>query len=327
MNTRKRLSFALLTVLLIVGLIEGALHIGGYGSAQPPDILGWRMHLNAQNHSLTDPQNDNTFVVNTNSDGLRTSIQRDKPPQLMRVAIMGDSTVFGWGVDDPDTMGVQLQEKLKASNPMGKDEVEVLNAGQPGYSTVQVFKIFEDTVQHYKPDWTIVFPSFHDDRPALVSDWEMLRHIKWSRVLGVFLARHSKIYHYLYRTFKGPISNDVSEDGFQSDIVRVNAQERSEVIRSMETLANQWGGRVMLAAMIFGKDIQRDKRVAKDYPMWNWMKEFSKVNPSISILDLRLCCHGGTQSYTIPGDPGHLNAIGNEKMAECIAEQWHPNRD
>ncbi|MEC8379449.1 MAG: SGNH/GDSL hydrolase family protein [Myxococcota bacterium] len=311
----------------MVVLLEGGLRIVGDDSDQLADILGWRMQLNAQNLSLTDPQNNNTFVVNTNSDGLRTAIQRDKPPQLMRIAIMGDSTVFGWGVDDSDTMAVRLQDKFNAENPMGKDEVEVINAAQPGYSTVQVFKIFEDTVQHYKPDWTIVFPSFHDDRPALVSDWEMLRHIKWSRYLSVFLSRYSRTYTFLHTKLNGPITDDVSSDMSHRGIVRVNGSERTEVVLAMQKMATQWNGRVMLAAMLFGKDVQQDKDVAEEYALWHWMQSVTQKHPDIPLLDLRLCCHGGQQPFTIAGDSGHLNARGNDKVAECIAAKWHPNKD
>ena len=144
--------------------------------------------------------------------------------------------------------------------------------------------------------------------------------------MAVFLAQYSRIYHALYQFFKGPIETDISESGVTDGIIRVNDDERTEVILSIKNRAQQWGGKVMLAGMLFGDDIQKNALLAEDYPMWNWMQSFHDSHPDIPILDLRLCCHGGTASYTIPGDPGHLNPQGNERMAECIAQKWHPNK-
>ena len=59
------------------------------------------------------------------------------------MALLGDSTVFGWGVDDGQTVADGLAAALPG--------VEVLNAGQPGYSTVQAARLLE-VVAAWRPE-------------------------------------------------------------------------------------------------------------------------------------------------------------------------------
>lgn len=325
-NSKRKALLSIVMVLLLLGVAELGLLLWGVGPAHPPDIIGWRMPLNAVKHAITDQQNQNTFFVSTNSEGLRTNVKPEKPTNLVRIVLTGDSTVFGWGVSDQETLAVYLQEELRSKNPRGMDEIEVINTAQPGYSSAQVFKIFEETIRHYKPDWILAFPPFHDDRPALVSDWEALNQVRWTRVLGVLLARYSRIYHILYTTIKGPIRTDVTGEYEHTGTQRVSDAERTEIYTRIQSMAEEWGGRVILAAMIFGEDIQLNPRFGDDYPMWQWMKRTGEQYPEIPVIDLRYCCVNPETSYTIPGDPGHLNPLGNQRVASCIAEQWHPNK-
>ena len=114
-------------------------------------------------------------------------------------------------------------------------------------------------------------------------------------------------------------------DGPRQTSVRVSDLERTEIYSGMQEIANRWNAQVMIVAMRFGPDIEKNPKAADEYPMWRWMQQFEKDQPTIPVLDIRHCCADSAQSYTIPGDPGHLNPIGNERVANCIAEQWHPN--
>ena len=51
-----------------------------------------------------------------------------RPDGATRIAVLGDSMTFGWGVEDGETYPAQLEEILQA----GGGRVEVINAGFPG---------------------------------------------------------------------------------------------------------------------------------------------------------------------------------------------------
>lgn len=120
----------MLTELLLMGL--------GYGPAYKPDVIGWRMTMNLANHMMTDQTNQNQFIVNTNEDGFRTKISVNKPTGLTRLAILGYSTVFGWGVSDDESLAVQFEQILQKNISPCDNLIEVLIAAQPGYSSVQL---------------------------------------------------------------------------------------------------------------------------------------------------------------------------------------------
>lgn len=72
-------------------------------------------------------------VVSTNDDGLREgTITRPKPPGVLRVVLLGDSYVFGWGVDANRRVGRLLQQHLRRELP-GR-EVEVLTVAVPSWN-------------------------------------------------------------------------------------------------------------------------------------------------------------------------------------------------
>jgi hypothetical protein len=90
----------------------------------------------------------------TNSVGIRDerefSVQKTKP----RILILGDSFVFGTGLDQDDLIGRRLQEMLP--------EYEVISAGTVGYSSTQYLQYYEQYMAVYDPD-IVVFAVYLND--------------------------------------------------------------------------------------------------------------------------------------------------------------------
>lgn len=93
--------------------------------------------------------------VRTNSEGLRAAAayRRPKPPGVFRILLLGDSQAFGWGVDEADTLGAQLAASLRGT---GEVEIEVVNAGVPGYNAAQESAWLRARGLAYEPDCVVV---------------------------------------------------------------------------------------------------------------------------------------------------------------------------
>lgn len=253
-----------------------------------------------------------SFVVSTNIDGLRSHATRARSPGVARVMLAGDSTVFGWGVDDGGTVADGLAAGLRARG-LG---VEVINAGQPGYSTSQVERFFSTVGQLYQPDLLVVFIPMHDDNRVLVSDREVLEGASGLGAIRVGLAQHSRLYQALRQAIF-PLSGEAAlvpgvHESAEPRVPRVSDRERDE---NMDRLRAALGkGRLAVGHLPFKGDLD-----GEDPPRFSiqWARDYEAATGT-PVLDLRSCCKGVAQ--TLPNDPGHLTAAGNVAVGEAAAE-------
>jgi lysophospholipase L1-like esterase len=75
------------------------------------------------------------------------------PPRgVTRIAVLGDSFVFGWGVEARESFPAQLESVMRSR---GRD-VEVINAGIPGHSMGEKAIWYRDAVARFRPSVVIV---------------------------------------------------------------------------------------------------------------------------------------------------------------------------
>ena len=99
-------------------------------------------------------------TISTNSEGFRDyEYPIEKPENTYRIAMIGDSVTFGWGVNLKDTYAKQLENKLKSRSDY---KYEVLNFGIPGYYTDQELNLVKKNVLTYNPDMIILTYVFND---------------------------------------------------------------------------------------------------------------------------------------------------------------------
>src|SRR5579883_3140779 len=98
----------------------------------------------------------------------------EKPAGTFRIACVGDSYTFGWGVNVEDSFPKQLEQSLGKKRP-----VEVLNFGVMGYNADQCRVTLEQVALKYQPDlviysfyWDDLLPVRHDPKtsPAAIKD-------------------------------------------------------------------------------------------------------------------------------------------------------------
>lgn len=106
------------------------------------------------------PKLDGTFrgrPVRTNAFGMRgpdTTLR--KPPHTFRIAGLGDSHMFGWGVAQDETYMHLLDERLRASAAPGGRRIELLNFAVPGYNTVMEVATYEHRAMAFQPDLVLL---------------------------------------------------------------------------------------------------------------------------------------------------------------------------
>jgi len=118
--------------------------------------------------------------VRTNSHGMRNqACSLEKPDGVLRIAGLGDSVMFGWGVGEKDTY-LRLLERRLATVVSGGRKIEVLNFAVPGYNSAMEVAAFREKVLDFSPDLVILhfvrndfgLPRFMIEAPDL---WSLRR--------------------------------------------------------------------------------------------------------------------------------------------------------
>ena len=144
-------------------MVEAGLRVVGYGILSPTDsvfqffqydpVCSWRNRPGAEGDFR---MVDSVSHVKINSHGLRSDknypyAKGDKP----RIAIMGDSFTWGYGVNNGKTFSDILERDYQG-------RVEVLNAGVCGYGTDQELLLYENEIRKYHPDVVIIVMNLTD---------------------------------------------------------------------------------------------------------------------------------------------------------------------
>jgi lysophospholipase L1-like esterase len=105
-------------------------------------------------------------AVQTNSAGmLGREYSRQKPPDTIRIALVGDSVVFGIGVGMEDNTASSLERVLNQTSSAKK--YEVLNFGVPSYNTEQEREVVKSKVLGFEPDLILLVFVSNDLDPTL----------------------------------------------------------------------------------------------------------------------------------------------------------------
>ncbi len=127
----------------------------------------------------------------TNSFGFRgPEWQLAKTPGTLRIALIGDSFAFGFGVEFDQTYGEQLANRLRA---LTDRPVEVLNFGVPGFNTVTELAVLRTCAFPFAPDLVLTLLVSNDHESSLLVDADgYLQHSGDTRVESQFTPRRSR---------------------------------------------------------------------------------------------------------------------------------------
>jgi lysophospholipase L1-like esterase len=163
----RKLSAKLLLILfgfLLGGILaEIALRVAGYsypefysldqsrGYALRPGAEGWY-------------RKEGEAYVRINSDGLRDQEHSlTKPPDTIRIAVLGDSYPEALPVSLDDTFWWVMGKKLQQCDAFPGKKIEVLNFGVSGYGTAQELLTLREQVWKYSPDIVMLAVTTNND--------------------------------------------------------------------------------------------------------------------------------------------------------------------
>lgn len=127
-----------------------------------------------QDTSLFDHARNLTLRFTYTADCMRAadpaSHGRAKPRGVVRIAMIGDSTVEGGNVDDSETVP-QVLEQLLNDEPRFRRSpsvrYQVVNAGFAGSTSRDLSRVLSDKVILYNPDLILFYAGFNDARKGL----------------------------------------------------------------------------------------------------------------------------------------------------------------
>jgi lysophospholipase L1-like esterase len=117
----------------------------------------------------------NRGPVRINDQGMRDVARtRDKPAGVFRIASLGDSIAFGYGVRADETYSRWLEVLLNRYYASSQMRYEVLNFGVTGYNVEQAAEVARVRAMAYAPD-LLLYGYCLNDAQQYSFEWESLR--------------------------------------------------------------------------------------------------------------------------------------------------------
>jgi lysophospholipase L1-like esterase len=103
-------------------------------------------------------------LVVTNSEGFRVPEEvQPTPENALRIAVLGDSISFGWGVHYEDSFPAIYEQQMEQEQELA---INLRNYSVSGYNTQQQVETFIQKVVPFQPDFLILSYNFNDVTPT-----------------------------------------------------------------------------------------------------------------------------------------------------------------
>lgn len=157
----KRLAvpFLIVVVAVLAALLLFEILLRGIGYSapiwyQPDPQLGWTLRPGIAAWAIREGRG----YVEVNAAGWRDQDHPlDKPANIYRIAVLGDSYAEAMQVSREETFWALLPERLAACGFWnGKQRIEVMNFGVSSYGTAQEYLVLESKAMRYRPDLVLL---------------------------------------------------------------------------------------------------------------------------------------------------------------------------
>jgi tetratricopeptide (TPR) repeat protein len=124
-----------------------------------------------------------TYRIQTNKKHLRRAkdISYKKPSNTFRILCLGDSMLFGAGVNNDENLTYFLEKIL--NEKFKEITFEVINAGVPNWGPLEYYLFLKNEGYKYSPDLILISPSF-DDMSAFPQDKIKFKNLYYEKTLN-----------------------------------------------------------------------------------------------------------------------------------------------
>ena len=316
----RRFGFSFIPLFVLFGISEFVLRFTGWPevtSAFEHNEPYWVVDPNLRNEKMPHKEENSHFLVSTNSEGLRSKVDLDNEKNSFRIMTLGCSTTFGWGVSDEETYPSRLQHYLSQDAP----KTEVINAGQPGYTSFQGLWLWDQILKDYSPDVVVIGYIVQDSRKAAYSDKSQAILQSDSRFLKDNFLYRSKIYLAL-RFALGKVQVKAKERSSQDEggAYRVPPQDFADNLRRLVSKIQS----VSAEPILFGYPLERTGYTEQHRRILKAAAE----NLSILHFDPQSKMEQATRTQELyfPNDKGHANSAGNDLIAQWMFDFLRENQ-
>ena len=244
--------------------------------------------------------------VRINSLGLRGA--ELLPKNTLRIATVGDSSVFGFLVEEEDIFSTQIVTKLKESSL----SIEHINGAAPGHSTYQSLNRLRWLLPETNPDLLIIGNLWSDSALAGFQDSELYHSNSF-----VFLTK-SALFRYLVSVFSPQKHTNIrwhARPNNTTDISpRVSLKEYQTNLFKMHKLAKKYNCKVVFLALYLEEELAgAPEDLANKY---RTVMQSVASSTGSSLWDAQEAWNGKTDLFA---DFLHPNANGHKKLGLYFA--------
>jgi lysophospholipase L1-like esterase len=251
--------------------------------------------------------------LTTNASGLRAPERA--PKSGLRVLSLGESSTWGYMVQAADTYSAQLEALLGARGL----PTEVVNAGQPAWSSWQSAAFLETEGAAWEPDAVLVYHSQNDIQTrgagnprdpfrVALSDRQLTEARAPFAPLSRVLAR-SRLQAVIWREFLGPrLLASATRTAGPADAVRVPEPDRVAALGRIAAWCEDHGAALLLVQPVYAH--QQD----------DFVPRFAH-DRGLPLVDLPAeKARAGVPPFFMPDDT-HPTVAGHRWIAETVAPQ------
>ena len=314
----RRLIFSLIPLITLVGGGEAALRLSGWpkkqaGAEFTHNEVYWVSDPSLRLQAFPHKETGASFRVSTDANGLRAPLHAEQKPEgVFRVMTLGCSTTFGWGVDDEQSYPARLEAILKEQG----HPVEVINGGQPGYTSFQGLWLWDRSLRRYQPDLVIFGYIVQDSRKVAYTDYSQAVIQQNGDFLKENILHQLRLYLFFLNLRDGWLMNGGPGVGAgpAEQVYRIPLSEYVGNIRTFLDKTKEISAKMML----FGYPLEQNGYTSEhrailhaasaelNIPLYDPQPEFEQITAQ--------------QVLYFPQDRGHANAEGNNRIAQGMAQ-------
>jgi len=317
----KKIKLFVLVISVAISLLAGEVFLRFYFDRyQDYDIEMWRYAVKLK-QSVDDnrshihiPGSKETLMgvlVIINSKGLRDKeYSYEKPEDVYRILVVGDSLTLGWGVNGEETFSKILEDRLNDQNNISQKykKIEVINSGIGNYNTRQELVFLENEGLRYSPDEVIL--------AYFINDAENIQ-----KEINNFWTRRLILYAYI-KSVKNRISFVVDEEKrynvYYSDLYKgENFTKYKGILESLDNRLRE--DNIRLTVVILPE--------FHDFNNYEFDNIHDKINDFFSekgrlVIDPLYMFKGSdSRSFWVAKDDPHPNAMAHKLIADAILKE------